>query len=37
LEIKTAVGDPSPATGGSGPAVPTLTGVVYRELTNKTS
>jgi cyclase len=36
-EIKTALGDPTPAPGGRGPAFPTLTEVIYRELTNKTS
>ena len=36
-EIKTALGDPAPAAGGRGPAFPTLTEVIYRELTNKTS
>jgi cyclase len=36
-EIKTALGDPAPAPGGRGPAFPTLTEVIYRELTNKTS
>ncbi len=36
-EIKTALGDPPPAAGGRGPAFPTLTEVIYRELTNKTS
>ncbi len=36
-EIKMALGDPVPAAGGRGPAFPTLTEVIYRELTNKTS
>jgi cyclase len=36
-EIKTALGDPAPAAGGRGPAFPSLTEVIYRELTNKTS
>ena len=36
-EIKTALGDPVPAAGGRGPAFPSLTEVIYRELTNKTS
>jgi glyoxylase-like metal-dependent hydrolase (beta-lactamase superfamily II) len=36
-DIKTALGDPPPNPGGRGPAFPTLTEVIYRELTNKTS
>ena len=36
-EIKTALGDPAPAAGGRGPAFPTLTEVIYRELTGKSS
>jgi glyoxylase-like metal-dependent hydrolase (beta-lactamase superfamily II) len=36
-EIKTALGDPPPAAGGRGPAFPTLTEVIYRELTSKSS
>jgi len=37
-DIRTAVGDAPPAAGrgGRGPAFPTFTEVVYRELTNKT-
>jgi cyclase len=34
-EIKTALGDPVPAAGGRGPAFPTLTEVIYKEMTNK--
>ena len=34
-EIKTALGDPAPAAGGRGPAFPTLTEVIYKELTGK--
>jgi len=38
-EIRSEVGDPSPAAGrgGRGPAFPTFTEVVYRELTNKSA
>lgn len=36
-EIKTALGDPAPAAGGRGPGFPTLTEVIYRELTGKSS
>ena len=36
-EIKTALGDPAPTPGGRGPAFPTLTEVIYRELTGKAS
>jgi len=36
-EIRTAVGDRPPAQGGRGPAFPTFTEVVYRELTNKSA
>lgn len=34
-EIKAAVGDPPPSQSGNGPAFPTFTEVVYRELTQK--
>jgi glyoxylase-like metal-dependent hydrolase (beta-lactamase superfamily II) len=34
-EIKSAVGDATPAQGGNGPAFATFTEVVYRELTQK--
>lgn len=36
-EIKTAMGDPAPAAGGRGPVFPSLTDVIYRELTGKSS
>jgi cyclase len=34
-EIRAAVGDPPPATGGPGPKFPSFTQVVYEELTKK--